>query len=196
MRQKAQEREGELAMNNKDKQTKALQKPTSQPTITIGTRKSRCEMHGEAVRDMKKVTGTQSDHAALWIFQQAASALVFPRAQPEDLIIETAAVMAEMAPQNATEAMLSVQMVAVHGAAMMFLRDATLPDQTPVGREANVLRATRLMRVFNEQLEAMRKLQGKGGRQQVTVEHVHVHQGGQAIVGAVSTSKRKGGGDE
>ncbi len=111
----------------------------------------------------------QQNHFSYQIaIQQAASALVFPRAQPEDLVIETAAVMAEMAPQNATEAMLSVQMVAVHGAAMMFLRDATLPDQTPVGREANVLRATRLMRVFNEQLEAMRKLQGKGGRQQVT----------------------------
>jgi hypothetical protein len=54
--------------------------------------------------------------------------------------------------------------------------------------DANVLRATRLMRVFIEQLEAMQKLKGKPRQQRVTVEHVHVHKGGQAIDGC-------GGGD-
>ena len=57
------------------------------------------------------------------------------------------------------------------------------------------------MRLFNEQLEAMSKLKGKAGQQKVTVEHVHVHGGGQAIVGAVSAekspaSKGRGGDDE
>ena len=42
------------------------------------------------------------------------------------------------------------------------------------------------MRIFNEQLEAMQKLKGKASQQKVTVEHVHVHEGGQAIVGAVN----------
>src|SRR2546421_511738 len=37
------------------------------------------------------------------------------------------------------------------------------------------------------QLEAMAKLKGKTGQQKVVVEHVHVHSGGQAIVGAVTT---------
>jgi len=45
------------------------------------------------------------------------------------------------------------------------------------------------MRVFNEQIEVMQKLKGKAGQQKVTVEHVHVHEGGQAIVGAVSAAK-------
>ena len=40
-----------------------------------------------------------------------------------------------------------------------------------------------------EQLEAMQKLKGKAGQQKVTVEHVHVHEGGKAIVGAVSTGE-------
>jgi ATP-dependent Clp protease adapter protein ClpS len=31
----------------------------------------------------------------------------------------------------------------------------------------------------------MAKLKGKGGQQKVTVEHVHVHKGGQAIVGEI-----------
>jgi hypothetical protein len=43
---------------------------------------------------------------------------------------------------------------------------------------------------------ALQKLRGKAGQQKVTVEHVHVHQGGQAIVGAVSVSKDEGGGEK
>lgn len=35
------------------------------------------------------------------------------------------------------------------------------------------------------QVEALQRYRGKG-QQRVTVEHVHVHQGGQAIVGAVT----------
>ncbi len=80
-------------------------------------------------------------------------------------------------------------MLGVHNAALVFLRRATLHGQTLEGEDANVIRATRLLRVFTEQLDAMAKLKGKGGQQKVTVEHVHVHQGGQAIVGSVSTSK-------
>jgi hypothetical protein len=47
------------------------------------------------------------------------------------------------------------------------------------------------MRLHLEQIEAMQKLKGKTGQQKVTVEHVHVHDGGQAIVGAVSTTKKE-----
>jgi hypothetical protein len=41
-------------------------------------------------------------------------------------------------------------------------------------------------------IEAMEKLKGKTGQQKVTVEHVHVYQGGQAIVGAVSPNRGRG----
>ena len=46
-----------------------------------------------------------------------------------------------------------------------------------------------LMRLFTEQLDAMAKLKGRTSQQKVTVEHVHVHEGGQAIVGAVNATK-------
>jgi hypothetical protein len=78
--------------------------------------------------------------------------------------------------------------------ALMFLNRATLPEQTVDGVDRNVVRATRLMRLHLEQIEAMQKLKGKAGQQKVTVEHVHVHEGGQAIVGAVTTTTREGGG--
>jgi hypothetical protein len=56
-------------------------------------------------------------------------------------------------------------------------------DQTFEGTDANVHRAVRLFRVFNDQLQALASLRGQTGQQKVTVKHVHVHEGGQAIVG-------------
>ena len=47
-----------------------------------------------------------------------------------------------------------------------------------------------VMRLFNEQLGLMETLKGTTRRQNVTVEHVHVHAGGQAIVGVVSGAKK------
>jgi hypothetical protein len=95
----------------------------------------------------------------------------------------------ELKPANTIEAMLSVQMVGIHEAAVLFLQRATLEGQTFEGSNANAIRATRLMRLFIDQLGAMAKLKGKAGQQKVTVEHVHVHQGGQAIVGSISAGQ-------
>lgn len=100
-------------------------------------------------------------------------------------------------PRDALETMLAVQMTGIHNVAMNCLSRAMLPNQTFEGREANLNYATRLLRTFTAQTEALQKYRGKGTQQKVTVEHVHVHQGGQAIVGPVSSSgPRGGGGDE
>ena len=102
--------------------------------------------------------------------------------------------LGEIAPKTATEALLAVQMVGVHNAATLFLAQAVAEGQTREGADMHVLRATRLMRLFNEQLGAMAKLRGTAGHQRVTVEHVHVNAGGQAIVGAVGARRGSGEG--
>jgi hypothetical protein len=87
-------------------------------------------------------------------------------------------------PADELEGMLGAQMVAAHSAAMECYRRAMLPDQTFAGREANLRHAAKLSRVCADLMLALDKHQGKG-QQRVTVEHVHVHKGGQAIVGTV-----------
>jgi len=62
------------------------------------------------------------------------------------------------------------------------LNCATAEGETAESRDANGRRATRLMHLFNEQMQAMSRLKGKTGQQKVRVEHVHVHEGGQAIL--------------
>jgi hypothetical protein len=49
----------------------------------------------------------------------------------------------------------------------------------------NVNRASKLIRTFASQMEALSRYRGKG-EQKMVVEHIHVHKGGQAIVGSVS----------
>jgi hypothetical protein len=89
------------------------------------------------------------------------------------------------------EAMLAVQMVATHFAATRALRRLKGSD-TIHQQDSNGNLAVKLLRTFAAQTEALQRYRGKG-QQKVTVEHVHVHTGGQAIVGSVSQS---GGGRE
>lgn len=87
-------------------------------------------------------------------------------------------------PANETEAQLVVQMAATHQAAMQSLTRATNSNNYEVMEAAGNL-ANKLLRTYAKQAEALAKLQ-RGGQQKVTVEHVHVYQGGQAIIGNVS----------
>lgn len=112
------------------------------------------------------------------------------------LQMKAIATLAELEPATATEAMLAAQMVGTQRLAMSFLARVTAEGQTLDGIDRDVLRATRLMRLFNEQVETMSKLKGKSGQQRVVVEHVSVAAGGQAIVGAVMSRGRGVGADQ
>lgn len=94
------------------------------------------------------------------------------------------AVVAGVRPENETEAMLAVQMAATHEAAMSMLDIARSNGTVPAIQAAGGL-AVKLLRTYTAQMETLAKLR-RGGEQTVRVEHVHVHPGAQAIVGAVN----------
>ena len=50
--------------------------------------------------------------------------------------------------------------------------------------------ATKMLRTFISQVETLKRYRG-GGEQKMIVEHVHVNEGGQAVVGTVNTGGRK-----
>jgi hypothetical protein len=95
-------------------------------------------------------------------------------------------------PQDEIEGMLAVQMIAVHNMAMETMKRAMITDQTFAGKEANVNQATKMLRTFNVQIEALKRYR-TGGQQKVIVEHVHVTAGGQAIVGVVNRGEGNSG---
>ena len=94
--------------------------------------------------------------------------------------------MVGIGPQDELEGMLAAQMVACHHAAMECFRRAMIPSQPHEGRQQNLNFGNKLSRTYAIHMETLDKHRGKG-QQKVTVEHVHVHQGGQAIVGNVET---------
>ncbi len=96
------------------------------------------------------------------------------------------AVMSGQKPKDEVEALLLAQMAVTHALMMRKVgqlgRSETLPQQ-----DSNGIAFARLSKAFTAQLEALAKLR-RGGEQKVTVEHVHVHSGGQAVVGHVTHS--------
>jgi hypothetical protein len=90
-------------------------------------------------------------------------------------------------PRDELEAMLAVQRGAIHQATMMMARRLNhvenITQQDAAERALN-----KLARTYTTQMEALKRYR-TGGQQKVTVEHVTVNQGGQAIVGNVQGGK-------
>jgi hypothetical protein len=124
---------------------------------------------------------------------QIVQTIRFPEGVSEeekDIIIVRAIELYEsLAPSDGLEGMLATQMVGTHHAALDCLRLAMVPGQTFAARDMNLKHAAKLMALYAQQVAALNKHRGKG-QQKVTVEHVHVAAGGQAIVGNIETSGR------
>jgi hypothetical protein len=95
-------------------------------------------------------------------------------------------------PRDELEGMMAAQLIAAHNAAMECYRRAMLSNQPLEGYRETLNQANKLSRTFTLLLEALNRHRGKG-QQKVTVEHVHVHACGQAVVGIVEAP---GGGDQ
>lgn len=71
---------------------------------------------------------------------------------------------------------------------MMMARKLNLANNIQQ-RDSSERAYNKLARTFTSQVETLRKLRN-GGNQTVTVQHVNVSEGGQAIVGNVKTGGR------
>lgn len=91
-----------------------------------------------------------------------------------------------MAPTDIIEGQLCARILILNNQIMEYMSRAASPTQTADGRDLNINRATKLMRVYNDTLDALNRHRRKG-EQRVVVQHVNVHNGGQAIVGEVHT---------
>lgn len=94
------------------------------------------------------------------------------------------AVVKGIEPRDQIEAMLAAQMAAVHMSTMIFAR--RLAHVENIAQQDSAERAfNKLARTFAAQVEALKRYR-TGGEQKMTVQHVTVSEGGQAIVGNVS----------
>jgi len=172
-------------------------KPILPSIFTQGKDEKTVEIHVEsdaAFKALKDSLGTRNPHLWLLFLSQIGECGHKHRSWAENLN-QLMPILHSMKPRDALEGMLAVQMAGVHTVAMQCLgrtKDAFVIDQI----ECLINQSAKLMRVFTAQMEALQRYRGKSTQQKVTVEHVHVHQGGQAIVGAVNSQDQGGGGGD
>jgi hypothetical protein len=136
---------------------------------------------------LKLLGGSKSDTWNNVIANQTMQTIWGKNSNEEErnkLCSATLAGLVSIGPSDELEGMLAAQLVACHNASMECYRRAMIGEQTFEGRRENLNQANKLSRTYASLLEALNRHRGKG-QQKVTVEHVHVHEGGQAIVGNV-----------
>ncbi len=152
-------------------------KPTKGVTLTIGPQKGA----------LKDIGGSQSDHWNNTLVNQAVSSLWTAHSDDVTLARQrnaTVEALIGIGPKDELEGMLAAQLIAAHNAAMECYRRAMIREQTFQGRQQSLSQGSKLSRTSAALIEALNRHRGKG-QQKVTVEHVHVHSGGQAVVGMV-----------
>ncbi|HEY8006722.1 MAG TPA: hypothetical protein VIE66_08000 [Methylocella sp.] len=139
---------------------------------------------------LKHIGGSPSDEWNNVPIGQVADCLWLKNSSPELRNRQAGAAIAALIsfkPADELESMLAAQLIACHNAGMECFRRAMHGEQTFAGRSENLSQANKLSRSFTVLLEALNRHRGKG-QQKVTVEHVHVNNGGQAIVGTVTNA--------
>ena len=146
----------------------------------------------EFIQSAMAATGINSRELAVVLIEQLIKTFGSPKEGAAPHINAALAALAGQKPRNATEALLSTQMVAVHTQLMNLLAksaNTSLPD----AHKSYINLAMKLARVFATQAETLRRIRQKG-RQTISVHHVHLNNdGGQAIIGNVTRSNKEGG---
>lgn len=126
---------------------------------------------------LKKATGTSNLTAGEKILRKIARGMSSELSDTR--LNDTSTLLPMLEPRNVTEALLLGQFLALQDSGMKCLRIANLPDQGFYHIERLLLLAQKLFNTANQTIQAF--LKHRSGGQQ-TVQVVHVHNEGQAIV--------------
>ena len=120
---------------------------------------------------------------------RAASSAILPSNQRKDAdYMRVRTFHEEMGPGDPLEAMLYSQLFSLHSHAMALMADAQKSLVIDM-REKHLSMANRLLKTFNATLETLGKHLRKG-QQVIKVNHVHVNDGGQAVLGNFKTQDK------
>lgn len=111
-------------------------------------------------------------------------------AEIDNRLNESAEIIQSFCPEDGTQLMLAAQMAAVHQMQQRLMMYSYNGDQSLESMTHYINAIAKLSNVFIQQINAMNKLKGVN-QPKVTIEHVHVHNGGQAVVGTINTSTER-----
>jgi hypothetical protein len=133
-------------------------------------------------------TGFSNSMAGLNLLQSSGQAIVPTNTEASNMAQKfdlTAQTMRALSPEDEFEGQLIAQLVVLQEHAMHWLGKAMRTDRVDF-TNTYLNGATKLLARHHEALETLMKYRRRG-EQRVYVEHVHINQGGQAIIGAIST---------
>jgi hypothetical protein len=139
---------------------------------------------------LAKAMGT-NDLSFLNMFLKQLASVGATQAETDEGVNFVLSIVKGVRPKDQMEAMLAAQMAAVHLATMTFAR--RLAQVETIAHQDSAERAfNKLARTFTTQIEALKRYR-TGGEQKMTVQHVTVSEGGQAIVGNVTNKSNENG---
>jgi hypothetical protein len=144
-----------------------------------------------AAADLRQAGGSRSDAVNAKVVNQAILASVKPNdAELQRASREVVDTLKGIGPRNEIEGALAAMLLATESLAMQSYHAACdCGVSNPLIRGELIGQGNRLVETHLALIEALDRRRGHG-RQRVTIEHVHVHKGGQAIVGAVTARGR------
>jgi hypothetical protein len=132
-------------------------------------------------RLLAEALGAADRDALHGLLRQLVKASAIGREPNEANLAFLISMVKSIAPKDSIEAMLAVQMVSVHAAAMRSACRLACTDN--VQQQESITRAlTRLTRTFASQIEALSRHRNNGERA-ITFRNLSVQDGGRAIVG-------------
>ena len=141
---------------------------------------------------LQNAFGTASSAFVAASLQQLIAAARLPNSGICEIAVNASLAFIEGAkPRGEVECALVMQMACTHSAAMSVL--GTFAGANGYGRTIplKASAAAKLMRAYATQVETLRRLRN-GNSQTVRVEHVHVNEGGQAVIGNVNPNSGSG----
>jgi len=139
-------------------------------------------------------TGFRMDGSAEYFLSNVLNALLKAEDNPEKKKVkgnQILSTMIELRPRDGYEGFLISQMILVFDRAMDCFRMADNNISFAEMYFSLQNQGIKLMRLYAQQLEALDKHRNKG-KQTMVVKHVHIHPGGQAIVGNVNQEGGRG----
>ncbi len=116
----------------------------------------------------------------------AAKATIHPSHMDEEHVKGLVSLFNDLDTKTPLESMLVSQITALHTHTMRMMKDINSNTCSITAQDAMLGQINKMMRTFVVQAEAFEKLK-RGGNQNIKVDHFHVHTGGQAIVGSISS---------
>ena len=156
--------------------------PSGGGPLKIGKDAGEFESSASIAAALPRTFGTSDEDLSVELFQQVKRAL--PKSLIDPQGNHALAALYGISPRDTLEGLLATQMVAGHNLAMDLLKRAALAEQ-PAVVELNLNSATKLLRTFTLQMDALNRYRGKDS-QHMVVGNVNVAGGGQAIVGSVT----------